>query len=88
MAVQAVDGPSTSGEQIDPDLKTTVYTLALQDGNQTAYNMVLEAFLYVSVPCSLPCAPKPDGRNCGRLVSASLAGLLCSGQAMPWLPTT
>ena len=32
---------------VDPDLQATAFYLALADGNDTAYNLVLEAFLNV-----------------------------------------
>ena len=55
--MQAVSGPGPDGEQVDPDLKAAVFALGLQDGNQTAYDLVLGVFLDVSpgLGACLPC---------------------------------
>ena len=51
---QATAGPTPGGVQVDPDLQATVFYLALQDGNETAYDLVMQAFMNVSSTHDLP----------------------------------
>ena len=52
--VQAAQGPDADGMQIDPDLQSTTFELALLNGNETAYELVLEAFTNVRMPVPCP----------------------------------
>ena len=49
MHVQVTQGPSGM-VQVDPDLQAAAFYLALQDGNETAYNLVYETFMNVDPP--------------------------------------
>ena len=47
LCAQASEAPLPGQDRIDPDLLGTTYTLALLNGNETAYNMVMEDYLEV-----------------------------------------
>lgn len=55
IALQASEAPVPGQDRIDPDLLGTTYTLALLNGNETAYNLVMGDYLEVMPTRALIC---------------------------------